>query len=86
MIPALDQWGPFRPDIDPAERLARLRSLRAITRLCCGPRGERLANELNRAERDASRLPFALAALDHLAPLDRRQVLASYAQLHRHAA
>ncbi|KQT56094.1 hypothetical protein ASG52_24560 [Methylobacterium sp. Leaf456] len=83
MIAALDQWGPFRPDLDPAERLARLRSLRAITRLCCGPRGERLADELHRAERDADRLPAALDALNALAALDRRQVLTSFAALHR---
>ncbi|WP_342150370.1 hypothetical protein [Methylorubrum sp. SB2] len=83
MIALTDRFGPWADDIDRAERLARLRSMRAIVRLATGPRGEALANELHRAERDASRLPFALAALDHLAPLDRRQILASYAALHR---
>ena len=85
MIPAADRFGPWADDIDRAERLARLRSLRAIVRLATGPRGEALADELHRAERDASRLPFALAALDRLASLDRRQVLGSYAALHRSA-
>jgi DNA-binding transcriptional LysR family regulator len=63
MIAPIDCWGPFRPDIDAAERLARLRALRAITHLCAGPRGDRLATELHRAERDVSRLPIALEAL-----------------------
>lgn len=84
MIALADRFGPWSDRIDAAERLARLRSLRAITRLCCGPRGDRLADELHRAERDASRLPFALAALDCLAALDKRQVLTSFAALHRH--
>lgn len=84
-IAPIDCWGPFRPDIDAAERLARLRSLRAITHLCVGPRGDRLAAELRRAERDISHLPAALAEIDALAALDRRQVLASFARLHRSA-
>lgn len=85
MIAPADRFGPWADDIDRAERLARLRSLRAIVRLTTGPRGDRLAGELHRAEHDASRLPAALAALDALAVLDRRQVLGSYAALHRNA-
>lgn len=86
MIASIDQWGPFRTDIDAAERLARLRSLRAIVRLSTGPRGDRLAGLLHRAERDTAALEPALAALNALAALDRRSVLASFAALHRHAA
>jgi hypothetical protein len=82
-ISAADQWGPFADGLDPAERLARLRSMRAITHLCCGPRGDDLARELRLAERDSSRLPAAVAALDRLAALDRRHVLASFARLYR---
>lgn len=85
MIAAIDRWGPFADGIDNAERLARLRALRAITHLCAGPRGERLATELQRAEHDVSRLPAALAEIDRLAALDRRQVLASFARVHRSA-
>lgn len=85
MIAPADRFGPWSDRIDAAERLARLRSLRAIVRLTTGPRGDRLASELHRAEGDASRLPFALAALNHLAALDRRQVLTTFAQLHRSA-
>ena len=37
MIAPADRFGPWREGIDPAERLARLRS---IARLTLGPRGE----------------------------------------------
>ncbi len=86
MIAPCDQFGPWRLDITDAERLARLRGLRAIVRLCLGPRGEVLADALRRAESDPGYLPAALTALDGLAPLDRRTVLASFAGLHRNIA
>ncbi|MCJ2060670.1 hypothetical protein MKL09_29640 [Methylobacterium sp. J-048] len=77
MIPAADAWGPFRPDLDPAERLAQLRSMRAIVHLTTGPRGDALARELRLAEQDLAHLPAAVAALD------RRHALASFARLYR---
>lgn len=80
-IPTRDRWGPFVPDLDPAELRARLRSLRALTKILTRPRGAELAGHLREAETDASALAPALAALDRLAPLDRRKVLASYAGL-----
>lgn len=85
-IPAADRFGPWSDRIDAAERVARLRSLRAIVRLTTGPRGERLAVLLSRAEQDAAALAPALAALNALAALDRRMVLGSFAALHRSAA
>lgn len=78
-IPTRDQWGPFRPDIEPPERLARLRSLRVVVHLLVGPRGVELEKHLRDAETDRPALLRALDALDRLAPLDRRRVLASYA-------
>lgn len=78
-IPSRDWWGPWRPDIEPPERLARLRSLRVVVRLLCGPRGADLERHLRDAETDRPALLRALDALDRLAPLDRRRVLASYA-------
>lgn len=78
-IPSLDRWGPFASGLDPCERRARLRSLRAIARLHIGPRGAALDAALNAAESDEDQLPKALTALDRLASLDRRRVLASYA-------
>lgn len=83
MIAPCDQFGPWRPDITDGERLARLRSLRAIAHLTLGPRGNNLASALHRSERDPSHLAVALRALDALAPLERRQVLTSFASLHR---
>ncbi|MCJ2065818.1 hypothetical protein MKK63_24380 [Methylobacterium sp. J-088] len=86
MIPAADAWGPFRGDIDPAERKARLRCLRAVVHLSTGPRGQALADLLLRAEQDAGLLPSTLAALSDLDPLDKRRVWASYLALNRPAA
>lgn len=80
-IPTRDQWGPWRPDLEPGERLARTRCLRAITRLIAGPRGIVLADRLRQAEKDEAALVPALAALEALAPVDRRRILASYAAL-----
>lgn len=85
MIPASEAWGPFRPDLDEAERRARLRCLRAVVHLSTGPRGTNLANLLRRAESDSTALPATIDALDRLAGLDRRHVLASYADLNRPA-
>lgn len=86
MIAPADAWGPFRPDLDEAERRARLRCLRAVVHLSTGRRGDELADHLRRAEQDPAALPLALAALERLAGLDRRHVLASYAALNRNAA
>jgi len=86
MIAPCNQFGPWRPDITDSERLARLRCMRTIARLVLGPRGEALAGALHRSESDPDHLPIALRALDALAPLERRQVLASFASLHRPAA
>ena len=85
MIPAADQFGPWALDLDPAERLARLRSMRAIVRLSCGARGEAFADLLRQAERDPAALEPAADALKRLAGLDRRHVLTSFAALHRQA-
>jgi len=51
-----------------------------------GPWRLDITDALRLSERDPDHLPIALRALDGLAPLDRRQVLASFASLHRAAA
>ncbi|SDO59195.1 hypothetical protein SAMN05216360_1298 [Methylobacterium phyllostachyos] len=86
MIASNEAWGPFRPDIDPGERKARLRCLRAIVHLSTGPRGQALAELLLQAERDDALLPPALAALSSLDAIDKRRVWASYLALNRSAA
>ena len=83
MIAPADRFGPWRDGIDPAERLARLRSMRAITRLTLGPRGAAFTKALHRAETDPAQLEPALIRLNALAATDRRHVLASFASLHR---
>ncbi|WP_419830611.1 hypothetical protein [Methylobacterium sp.] len=81
MIAPSDAWGPFRPDLEPGERIARLRCLAAIAHLSCGSRGDELVTSLRAAETDAAALPHALAALNRLAPLDKRRIWAAYANL-----
>ena len=85
MIPAADRWGPFAANLEPAERLARLRAFRALARVYCGPRGADLCRLLALAEADASALEPAAAALNRLAATDRRNLLASYTRLNQAA-
>ncbi|GJD52699.1 hypothetical protein OPKNFCMD_5465 [Methylobacterium crusticola] len=81
MTPA-DEFGPWRPGLDSAERLARLRSLRAIARLLTGPRGARLVEALEQAEHDPDALPIAADELNRMPSLDRRQILGAFAGLY----
>lgn len=78
-----NHFGPWMPGISSAERIARLRALQAIAYLHAGPRAEALCNRLRDAEHDPAALPDAMAALDLLAPVDRRRILASFAAIHR---
>ncbi|KMO20711.1 hypothetical protein [Methylobacterium platani] len=86
MIPAADRFGPWRDGLSDAERLARLRCMRTVSHLILGPRGEAFAGALRQAESDPDHLPIALRALDALAPIERRQVLCSFARIHQSAA
>lgn len=85
MIPVADRWGPFTPDLDAPERIARCRCLRAVVHLTTGPRGETATRLLQVAERDPAALTDAARALNAMAPIDKRQVWASYAALSRSA-
>jgi hypothetical protein len=79
--PAAD-FGPWRDDIDKAERLARLRELRALAHLLAP--NSPLAAALKAAETgDQAALDAALAELDRLPALARRRILATYAALSR---
>ena len=84
-VPVGDRFGPWADDLDEAERRARLRSMRALTRVLCGPRGIELAAHLARAEHDPTALLAAHGALYRLPSRDRREVLTSYSAL-AHAA
>lgn len=72
-------YGQWRPGIDAAERRARLRSLRALAGVIAGPRADALYGLLLAAGTDDIGLDLAADALEDLAPLDLRRVLANYA-------
>ncbi|TDR95669.1 hypothetical protein EV668_0053 [Enterovirga rhinocerotis] len=78
-------WGPFLPGLDPAERKARLRSLRALVKVMSGSRGADVEFAILRAEisgDDADMLGEAEATFGRLGAIDQRRVLASFASLH----
>lgn len=76
-------WGPWRPDIDPAERLARFRSLRSLAGVLVHPtRAAALIDALREAEANDAAAGRALEELDRLPALPRRRILASYAKIH----
>lgn len=76
-------WGPFLSDLDPIERKARLRSLRALVKVLTGPRGEacRYALLLAEIDQDEDTLAAASAAFEKLPALDRRRILSSYMEV-----
>ncbi|GJE13384.1 hypothetical protein FOHLNKBM_4447 [Methylobacterium longum] len=81
MIPVGPQYGLWAANLHPGERIARLRCLTAIAHLSCGPRGAELVALLRATEADEAAVPGALAALNRLAPLDRRRIVPTYAVL-----
>jgi hypothetical protein len=79
-------WGPFRPGVPADERTAQLRELRALLRVLAGPASNDAADALTRAaERpdDPELLRAALVSIEALRPKPRRNVLATFARLHR---
>lgn len=81
MIPTSWQFGPFARGLDPAERTRRLWTMRAVVLMHCGPRGDVAARALELAEHNDAATELAIGALDRLASLDRRRVLASYRRI-----
>jgi hypothetical protein len=79
-----DQFGPWATNLEPAERLARLRSLRALVQLLVGP-DHPLCEALARAEVDPSDAAAieAWEKLMTMPSLRRRRILASLATLTR---
>jgi hypothetical protein len=67
-------FGPWTEGIAPDERLARLRSLRAMTLLMYRSHGDLIA-ALKEAEREADWLPRALEELERLPSLHKRRLL-----------
>lgn len=83
MIPSSWQFGPFARGLNATERTARLRAMRTCVQIHCGDRGRVAARALHLAETDPDSVTLAVGALERLAPLDRRHVLASYAAVTR---
>lgn len=79
-----DLFGPWATNLEPAERLARLRSLRALVQLLAGP-DHPLCKSLARAEVDPTNAAAheAWETLMTMPSLRRRRILASLATLTR---
>jgi hypothetical protein len=75
-------FGPFVPDLDSTERIARLRALRAIALTFARPHRE-LLEALARVEHDDTALAPALELLEALTALPKRRLLATFADLGR---
>lgn len=82
MVPApTDNWGPFAIAINGAERVARLRALRAFVQAFYGT-----THPLNRAlywaeSGEPADLDAAALELERLPARDRRKILSTYAAL-----
>jgi hypothetical protein len=74
-----DAWGPFVPELDPAEADARRRELRALALTLCGGPSHPLYRAL--AARAPEALEDALAEIRAMAPVPRRRLLSTYAVL-----
>lgn len=76
-----DNFGPWAEGCSPMEQLARLRSLRTIAMCMFGARVP-IAKPLFMAESlDPKEMADALTAINAMAALDRRKLLASYMRI-----
>jgi hypothetical protein len=69
-------FGPFALSLDQAERLARIRALRALAGVFCH-RLPTFGEAILRAESEPTALNEALRLLDQMPALNRRRLLAS---------
>ncbi|MCJ2133336.1 hypothetical protein MKK69_04540 [Methylobacterium sp. J-026] len=77
-VPTVWQFGPFARGLSAVERVARLRTLRAVVMMHCGPRVDVVARALDLAEASPDAEQLAIGALERLPSLDRRRELATY--------
>lgn len=75
-------FGPWAGALDPVERVARLRCMRALAAVHVGFDHE-LTRALAEGERSRAAATRALVVLEALPALPRRRILASFALLHR---
>jgi hypothetical protein len=76
----MSPFGPWSTGISPAERLARLRSMRALALIYCRTSTD-FISALERAETDADALPAAFNELECIPALQRRHLLATFLNL-----
>jgi hypothetical protein len=76
-----EPFGPFRGDMNPVERVAQLRVLRALVHVYFAL--PELEVALKRGEIEDSARVRALQLLDAVPSLKRRHILATFAYLHR---
>jgi hypothetical protein len=76
-------FGPWAPDLDPAERAARFRALAALAAVYCGGSSAAIVTALRGAEQDDTVAMRARAMFDALPALSQRRALATYAAVHR---
>jgi hypothetical protein len=81
-MPSPDKSGPWEWSLDPVERIARLRALRALARVLGGPVATDLCEALRQAETDPAANATALAELKRLPSKVYQSVLASYGAMH----
>jgi hypothetical protein len=74
-------YGPWIPDLDPAERIARFRSLASLAALLLGS-GHHLVVALRRAETDPGAWATARTLLEAVPALTQRRLLSTYAAVH----
>jgi hypothetical protein len=77
-----DRFGPWAAELTPAERTARLRSLRSLARLLAPSETQRLIT-LRMAETDPAALDDAYQRLLAVPALIQRRILSTFAELHR---
>jgi hypothetical protein len=76
-----DNWGPWADGINPAERLARLRSLRTVA-VCMFGAHTPLAKPLEQAESlEPEEVEAALIELNRMPALDRRKLLSAFGRV-----
>jgi hypothetical protein len=77
-------FGPWRPELSPAERVAAFRELRALCLAHLGGTHEILPL-LRRAECSSAAAEAAAMAFDRIPPLPQRRIVASLLELSRSA-
>jgi hypothetical protein len=80
MVGQSQRFGPFCDGLAETERVAELRSIAALVAICCGSSSPAVA-ALREAETDTTASEVALAAVNALPALRRRQILSTFGRV-----